>query len=220
MKGRVVTPSLPFKAVLFDFDGTLADSYAAITASVNHVRSHHGLPPMQESDVRGLVGLGIYVLMERIVPGGDVKADTELYRAHHPTVMAQLTRLMPGAADSIRFLRSRGTRLAVCSNKPVRFTRTLLVALGIVSEFDAVLGPEDVGERAKPEPDMLLAALDRLGVAKADALYVGDMLVDIQTARAAGVMVWVVPTGSQSREELVAVRPDRVLNGLSDLITE
>src|SRR5262249_35732071 len=154
---------------LFDFDGTLADSYDAITASVNHVRAHHGLPPLADAEIRGLVGHGIYVLMERVVPGGDVKADAEIYRAHHPTVMAERTRLMPGAAEAIRSLRSRRVRLAVCSNKPVRFTSALLTTLGVARDFEAVLGPEDVGGRAKPEPDMLIAALDRLGVKKAEA---------------------------------------------------
>ena len=60
-----------FRAVLFDFDGTLADSYTAITASVNHVSAHHGLPPLLESQVRGLVGQGLLKLMADIVPGGN-----------------------------------------------------------------------------------------------------------------------------------------------------
>jgi phosphoglycolate phosphatase len=207
----------PFRAVLFDFDGTLADSYAAITASVNHVRGCHGLPPMAEDEVRGLVGHGIYVLMDRVVPGGDVEADAALYRAHHPGVMAAGTRLMPGAAGALAALRRGGVRLAVCSNKPVRFTRELLGSLGVVDHFNAILGPEDVGGRAKPDPAMLLAAVERLGARPAEALYVGDMFLDVQTARAAGLTVWVVPTGSQPREELAAAGADRVLDGLGEL---
>ncbi len=113
-------------------------------------------------------------------------------------------------------LHGRGLRLGVCSNKPVAFTRELTAYLGVAPLLDVVLGPEDVA-RPKPAPDMLLAALQRLGVAAADALYVGDMSVDVQTARGASVAVWVVATGSEERDALVKARPDRLFSGLDDL---
>ena len=72
-------------------------------------------------------------------------------------------------------------------------------------------------KQPKPAPDMLLAGLGRLGVAAAEALYVGDMTVDVATARAAGVRVWVVPTGSDDRAALAAAGPDRLLDSLADL---
>jgi HAD superfamily hydrolase (TIGR01509 family) len=106
--------------------------------------------------------------------------------------------------------------LAVCSNKPRPFTETLVRALGIADCLTAVFGPEDVA-RPKPAPDMLLAGLQRLGVQANDALYIGDMTVDIETGRAAGVRVWVVPTGSDTRETLVAARPDRLLDSLAQV---
>ena len=69
-----------------------------------------------------------------------------------------------------------------------------------------MLGPEDVA-RPKPAPDMLVAALQRLGVAAAEALYIGDMSVDVETARGAGVKVWVVATGSEERDALERAGP-------------
>jgi phosphoglycolate phosphatase len=205
------------RAVLFDFDGTLADSYPAITASVNHVRAARGLPPLDESEVRRHVGRGPAYLLEHTVPGTDVPTDLARYRAHHPTVMRAGTHLMPGVAEVIPALARAGRRLAVCSNKPVAFTRELLDFLDLASSFDAVLGPEDVA-RPKPAPDMLQAGLARLKVAAAEALYVGDMVVDVETARAAGVAVWVVPTGSDPPDRLQAARPDRLLHDLRDLL--
>jgi phosphoglycolate phosphatase len=204
------------RAVLFDFDGTLGDSYPAITASVNHVRSLHGLPPLPEAEVRRHVGRGPDYLFRHTVPGGDLQADTAAYRAHHPSVLRGGTRLMPGAADALRALHERGLKLGVCSNKPVDFTRELLSYLGVAAYLDVVLGPEDVA-RPKPAPDMLLAALPRLGVAANEALYVGDMTVDVETARAAGVRVWIVPTGSDTPEAVAHARPDRTLHDLSEL---
>lgn len=207
---------MPIRAVLFDFDGTLADSYAAITASVNHVRAHYGLPPLTAAQVRPHVGRGAGHLLKACVPGTDLDANTRLYREHHPSVLISGTHLLPGAADTLRELHGRGLVLGVCSNKPVQFTKTLVTALGIAGYLTAVIGPEDVA-RPKPAPDMLLEGLKRLAVPAAEALYVGDMTVDIETARGAGVRVWVVPTGSDTRQALESAEPDRLLDDLPQL---
>jgi phosphoglycolate phosphatase len=205
-----------FRAVLYDFDGTLIDSYPAITASVNHVRAGHGLPPLSEPEVRRHVGRGPAHLLGHTCPAGDVDANVAAYRAHHPSVFRGGTRLLPGAAEALRRLHRRGLPQGICSNKPVAFTRELVAFLGVADCLDVVLGPEDVG-RPKPAPDMLLAALARLRVAAAETLYVGDMVVDIETARAAGLAVWVVPTGSDERDVLARAGPGRILRDLHEL---
>jgi phosphoglycolate phosphatase len=212
-----VTASDPrFRAVLFDFDGTLIDSYPAIAASVNHVRSLYQLPPLPEAEVRRHVGRGPYHLIQQTVGQGDLEANVTAYRTHHPTVFRTGTRLLPGAREALATLAGRGYLLGICSNKPVAFSRELVAFLSVEPFLRLVLGPEDVA-RPKPAPDMLLAALPRLGVPAAQVLYIGDMVVDIQTARAAGVTVWVVATGSESEADLDAASPDRRLKGLEEL---
>jgi phosphoglycolate phosphatase len=208
----------PVRALIFDFDGTLADSYEAITASVNHVRSLHGMGPLTEDQVRPHVGRGPFHLLTNTAPGVDPDAAVSAYRAHHPKVMREGTRLLPGVFDTVTHLHRAGKRLGVCSNKPVAFTRELLRHLGLGACFEVVLGPEDV-PRMKPAPDMLLVALRRLSVPPAEAVYVGDMVVDIEAGRAAGVRVWVIATGSNGVEELKNARPDRVMNGLGELMS-
>jgi phosphoglycolate phosphatase len=210
------TNARSFSAIFFDFDGTLADSYPAITASVNHVRARHGLAPLPEAEVRRHVGHGPDHLLAQTVPGVDPLAAVEHYRAHHPSVMVEGTRLLPGVAEALGVAHGLGVRLGVCSNKPVDFTRALLAHFRLAEMLDVVLGPEDV-PRPKPAPDMLDAALRQLRLAPAEALYVGDMGVDIQTARAAGVAVWVVPTGSDTVAALQAAGPDRLLNDFDEL---
>jgi phosphoglycolate phosphatase len=205
------------RAVFFDFDGTLVDSYAAITASVNHVRAAHGLAPLSEAEVRRQVGRGPAYLLTHTVPGTDLEADLARYRQHHPGVLRSGTRLLPGAGAVIRVPHDAGSRLGVCSNKPVAFTRDLLEYLGLALRIEVVLGPEDVA-RSKPAPDMLQAALAQLGLGPADARYVGDMVVDIETARAAGVAVWVVATGSEDRSRLEAARPNQLLRDLGQIV--
>src|SRR3954452_289331 len=150
-----------FRAVLFDFDGTLADSYAAITATVNHVLTRYGKPALSEAQVRSLVGHGLESLIANILPGIDPQAAAGLYREHHPTVMKSHTRLLPGVAEGLAALQEAGVKLGVCSNKPSYFTRALLGMLGIDHYFDAVYGPDDAGA-AKPDPAMVLQALAKL----------------------------------------------------------
>jgi HAD superfamily hydrolase (TIGR01509 family) len=123
---------------------------------------------------------------------------------------------LPGVLDTVTELHRRGYRLGVCSNKLRQYTRRLLDHLGLLPVVAAVVGPEDVA-RLKPAPDMLLAALRTLDVPAGEALYVGDMRVDIETARAAGVPVWVVATGSDTLETLRTAGPDRVLAEFREL---
>lgn len=203
-------------AVCFDFDGTLADSFSAIAASVNHVRASRGLPPLEVAEVKRHVGKGPEYLLTHAVPGGNLAQDLARYRAHHPTIMREMTCLLPGAARGLAWLHQRGLRLALCSNKPRLFSRELCQHFGIEQYFAALLGPEDV-PRPKPAPDMLLSALHRLQVAPAQALYLGDMIVDIEAARAAGMPVWVVPTGIENAATLATASPDRLLNSLEEL---
>ena len=210
---------MPLTAALFDFDGTLADSFAAIASSTNFVRASYGLPLMAEADVRRYVGYGLDNLMADLVPGAPVDEAVDRYRGHHAEVMIPQTRLMPGAAEAIPELARRGLKLAVCSNKRVEFTRTLIRALGFDEYFTHVLGPDDVAGRAKPDPAMLVEGLARVGVTAAEAVYVGDMIVDVQTARAAGVAVWIVSADGTGHFAPVEgePRPDRVLRSLAEL---
>src|SRR5216684_4776747 len=111
-----------FRAIVFDLDGTLVDSYAAITASVNHVRAIHNLPPLSESEVRRHVGRGPVHLLRHTVPDIDLDADLARYKTHHPSVLRSGTHLLPGVAETLGALRDAGHRLAVCSNKLKPFT--------------------------------------------------------------------------------------------------
>jgi phosphoglycolate phosphatase len=204
------------RAVIFDFDGTLADSYAAIAASVNHVREYHGLPALAVAEVKRHVGRGPIYLLEHTLGSGAVEADLDRYIAHHPSVVYSHTELLPGAVEALSAVKQTGRRAAVCSNKPSPFTTALLDHLQIAHFVDVVIGPADA-PRPKPAPEMLVLALARLGVAAREALFVGDMVVDVQTARAAGVMVWVTPTGSDTLEVLQQAHPDRLLEDLREL---
>jgi phosphoglycolate phosphatase len=204
------------KLVLFDFDGTIADSYQGITASINHLRAKYGMRPLTVNDVRPHVGGGAPRLLQRTVPGGTLPEDLAEYRLHHETVMRAGTRLYPEVERTLTVLKSAGVCLGVCSNKPAFVTRQLLDYLEVRS-IDTLVGPDEQTQR-KPAPDMLLRAMRTLDVCPADTIFVGDTVIDIETARNAGVKCWVVTTGSDTRHDLIQARPECVLENLSELI--
>jgi phosphoglycolate phosphatase len=208
---------MPVRAALFDFDGTLADSFAAITASTNHVRRSFGFPELPEAEVRAYVGHGLEHLMRDLCPGRDTAEAVSRYREHHATVMGPMTTLFPGVADTLRTLHARGVKLAVCSNKAVAFTRSLIQSLGLGELMTAVLGPEDASGKPKPDPTMLLVACETLGVTTAEAVYVGDMSVDVLAGQAAGIPVWLVNVGQAGTDDPTALGPAQVLGDFREL---
>ncbi|MBI3448023.1 MAG: HAD-IA family hydrolase [Acidobacteria bacterium] len=206
------------RAIVFDLDGTLIDSYEAIAVSLNHALELAGKPPKSFAEVRGLVGLGLETLIERALGGPEgVAGAVEDFRRHYDRVCVGMTTLLPEVAETLAELDRRGYAMSIATNKPSYFAWRLLEGLHVRRHVTAVFGP-DVVENRKPHPEMVLTAMLRMGVTPAQTLYVGDMEVDVETARAAGVPVVVVPTGSRSAAELAEARPDRLLSSLKDLL--
>jgi phosphoglycolate phosphatase len=206
------------RGIIFDFDGTLIDSYEAITESLNGVRASFSLPPFPPQEVKGMVGHGLERLMERAVGTDRVQEAVALFRQTYATLCERKTKILPQVKDTLEQLDRRGYVLAIASNKPSYFARDILKALEIDHLFAEVLGPNDV-DREKPDPDMLEIILMRLGLSPEETAYVGDMPLDIEAGRKAGVEVYAIPTGSATRETLLDGRPDRLLHRFSDLLS-
>ncbi len=195
-----MTPPLT-RGIVFDLDGTLIDSYPAIAASLNHAREAHGLPALPLEVVRAHVGRGLPALIADLVGAGHVEAGVRLFRERYAEVVVSGTTALPHARAVVEALAERGYGLALASNKPAMFSEAILTTLGMRQAFRAVLGP-DLAGTTKPEPTMLRLCLEALGVARPEALYVGDMVLDVDTARRAGIPVVLVPGGSSSLEAL------------------
>jgi len=203
--------------LVFDLDGTLVDSYVPIAAGVNHARASLGLEPLSLDDVRGRVGHGLESLMADVVGEANVEAGVRLFREEYARVYADGTTALPGAVEVLRGLRERGYRLAVASNKPARFGEPILERLGMRAYLDAVEGPDRVGS-TKPDPAMMHACLRAMSVPVERAAYVGDMVLDVETAAMARVPVILVPGGSSSRADLRDTG-ELLLSSLPDLLT-
>jgi phosphoglycolate phosphatase len=208
---------MTFRAAVFDLDGTLLDSYVGIHDALSDVLEHFGRPAVTVEEARRLVGHGLEALVARVLPE-ELRAEAvQRFRFRYKVNAPKLTRLMPGAELVVSELWRRGVRLSIASNKPAVFSRQLLAGFGLEELFAFVGGP-DAAFPEKPNPAMVFAALGAMGLSSAETLYVGDMTVDVATARAAGLAVAVVPLGSSTREELEAEGPDYLLPALVDVL--
>jgi len=211
-----VTPTT--RGVLFDLDGTLVDSYDAIAASLNHARAAFGEPPYPVAVVRRMVGHGLETLIEEALGAERIEAGVRLFREHYDRVGVEATRTLPGVAPTLEALSQRGYRMGVASNKPARFGRPILERLGLAAHFGAILGP-DLVTHPKPHREMVDRLLAILEVKAAEVVYVGDMGIDAETCRNAGIRCWLIATGSCSPEELASAGGDRCLDRFEDLLT-
>lgn len=208
---------MTYRAAVFDLDGTILDSYVGIHDALSAVLEHFDRPPVTVDEARRLVGHGLEALIARVLPEEHRAEAVERFRFRYKVNAPKLTRLMPDAELVVTELWRRGVKLSIASNKPAVFSRQLLAGFGLEELFAFVGGP-DLGFAEKPDPSMVIAALEAMGVPPAGTLFVGDMTVDVATARAAGLAVAVVPLGSSTRDELEAERPDWLLGALVEVL--
>jgi phosphoglycolate phosphatase len=210
--------TLRYRAVLFDLDGTLVDSYNALTEAVNHARRTHELPELTAVNIRGMVGEGIECLLQRAFEGADVsRSIVQAFESRYDEICCAESRVLAGVDGTLRELHALGVSMAVCTNKPTVFSKKILDFLGLSHYFRAIVGPDVAGAR-KPEAQHLAVTLASTECTPEETLFVGDMPIDIRAARNSGIDVAVVATGSSSREQLAASSPDHFLERFSDLL--
>ena len=208
------------KAVVFDLDGTLADTLEDLAASANHALHQLGVPTHPTAAFRQYVGDGVVVLARRVLPPGRddlVEPAIEGFRRHYAEHWSDRTRPYEGVPELLDGLAARGIPMAVLSNKPDDFTREMVAAFFGRWDFRAV-----VGHRRdcppKPDPAGATAVARALAVPPADCLYVGDTHTDMRTAVAAGMVPIGVSWGFRDREELVAHGARVVIDTPTDLL--
>ncbi|HUK11984.1 MAG TPA: HAD hydrolase-like protein [Thermoanaerobaculaceae bacterium] len=208
-------------ALLFDLDGTLADSFAGIRKALNRALAEAGLPAHDLDWVRRHVGRGAAALVRDAAGPDATDAVAAALRARFERVYEEIflaeTPAYPDVAEVLASTAGRtGGRVAVISNKYEPLSRALLAHWGVAGSVAAVVGPDTFGVR-KPDPGTVLPVLAGFGVAPGDALLVGDMEVDAATGRAAGVPVVGVRGESTTPEALRAAGMVAVLDRLGDL---
>lgn len=203
--------------VMFDLDGTLADTGQDLADAVNHTRSHFNLEPLPSALVYTHVGRGVEHLLRHSLPEDSRDHFEEVMRVflvRYENHLLDTTVLYPGVQEVLDYF--RGKRRVVVSNKMHRLTVAVLRGLGVEQHFDAILGGDSAGEK-KPHPALIHDALNRFGVLPAQAVIVGDGDTDVEAGKRAGVVTCGVTYGLGSKEGLIAAKPDILIDDLSEL---
>ncbi|MDD5242340.1 MAG: HAD-IA family hydrolase [Sulfuricella sp.] len=186
------------KAVLFDLDGTLADTAPDLGHALNLQRERHGLPPLPQETIRPYASHGTRGLFEigfGLKPeDAQFDAMREEYLALYTANLCCLTRLFPGMAELLEALEEKGIAWGVVTNKPARFTNPLMEQLRLIGRAASIISG-DTCAHPKPHPEPLLCASREIGADPANCLYVGDAERDIEAARAAGMVALIAAYG-------------------------
>ena len=207
----------PIELVMFDLDGTLADTGQDLADAVNHTRAHFDLEPLPEALVHTHVGRGVEHLLRHSLPEDSADHFTEVMRvflARYEGHLLDTTILYPGVHEILDYF--RGKRRVVVSNKMHRLTVAVLRGLGVDKQFDAILGGDSAAEK-KPHPALIHDALNRFGILPTHALIVGDGDTDVEAGRRAGVITCGVTYGLGNKEGLIAAQPDVLIGALAEL---
>jgi phosphoglycolate phosphatase len=205
-----------FDGVLFDLDGTLADTLEDLADAMNRVLRGEGLPEHSYAEYQRMIGHGIHELVRAALPAdrrdeATVTRCFALMMADYGEHSLVKTHPYPRVAELLRALRDAGLALAVLSNKADEPTRRIVAALFADDAFAAVAGARP-GVPLKPDPAGALLAAERLGLEPGRMLYVGDSPTDMRTARAAGMTPVGVSWGFRTRDELAEAGASAVLD--------
>jgi len=214
--------SLRPRLVLFDFDGTLVDSQRSIVDAFAAACREHDLRDIDPRAIRRFIGLPLAVAIAECVPTCHrerAPALAESYKQAHRGLAASSPDhdpLFPGAAAALHVLNGAGSLLGIATGKGRRGLTATLEKHGLTEHF-AVLRTADDGP-GKPDPFMALSALEATGVARPDAIMVGDTAFDMQMARSAGISAIGVGWGYHGEDELAAAGAEAVVPSFDVLL--
>lgn len=187
-------------AVIFDLDGTLLNTLDDLRDALNYTLAAFGRPPRTLDEVRRFVGNGIPNLIERATsPDAPIQEMLDVFLPYYQLHNMDKTRPYEGVSEMLDRLKEQGRRMAIVTNKVHAASQALCGRF--FPQVDVVVGSQP-GLANKPAPDMVRAAMERLGVGPAETVYVGDSEVDLATARNTGLDCVCVTWGFRDREEL------------------
>jgi phosphoglycolate phosphatase len=213
--------SFPYSLVVFDLDGTLVDSASDIAEAVNRTLEEWSLPRQEEAVIRGWIGDGARALvasafahagkaidLDKVMPG---------FMVHYAECLLLYPTVYPGVVETLQALREKKVAVAICTNKPQRFVRPLLDALGLGEYFECIVGGDTLPER-KPSAVPLLHVVDHFGLQPPQCLMVGDSATDLLTAQAADVPMALVTYGYLRGFDPHSVPGVRVIDDMRELL--
>ncbi|MBN2136155.1 MAG: HAD family hydrolase [Acidobacteria bacterium] len=208
------------RAVIFDFDGTIADGSTAIHECFTRAFTESGLKPPSFEETTALIGHTLHDMIQSMA--GDISEETRnkvlaLYRAHAHVILPEKTELKAGVRNLLEFLRANDIKIAIATTKKTGSTEKTLEKMGILNLFSYVAGVDQVNN-PKPHPEQLNLVMSKLDSDSENTLMVGDTELDIIAAKKAGTKSVAVLDGFGNREILLASGSDYVIDKVGDLI--
>lgn len=207
------------KLIIFDFDGTLADTESLITQTMQKTIEALHLEPRSREQCRAMIGLPLKETFMRLIPMTDAMGDccvdtySQIFdRDNRPGVVS----LFPHVADTLAALYAHGYVLTIATSRHRESLMEFLQGMQIDTYFRYIVTVNDVAQ-AKPHPDMVLQTMEHLNIAPADTLMVGDAVYDIQMGHNAGVHTCGVTYGNGTRADMVACQADHIIDDFGQL---
>jgi 2-hydroxy-3-keto-5-methylthiopentenyl-1-phosphate phosphatase len=205
------------RGIIFDLDGTLIESYEAIYLGLKECLQRFEKEIFPYADLKKYLKPDLETTLSQFFSREDILKVIPIMRKKYEELYLDKTRFLDGAQEVLKALHSAGVLLGIASNKFGRFSRGAILHLGVSDYFKSVIGAGDV-PRNKPFPDMIHIALNEMDLHPREAIFVGDTLTDIEAGKQAGVDVYALPTGFQSKKELSRGKPRRLLRNLKELV--
>lgn len=212
-----------YKTCVFDLDGTLTDTVTTIAHYGNRALELFGLKPFSADDYKYMVGKGAKNLVKQMVEKNNC-FDEEIYKKVYNEYVTSydrdftyLTNVYDGIYDLIEFLKNKGFKLAVVSNKPHFATSGIIDKFFPENTFDIVYGQRE-GFPIKPDPSVVLSVLNDFGVSPIDTIYIGDTKTDMETGKNAGAFTVGVLWGFRDEKELRENGADMIISSPRELI--
>ena len=209
-------------AIIWDLDGTLIDSVADLTRSLNTLLREHGCAGLEERQIRTMIGDGVAELIERgFRAAGAVMREPKLqsviprFAQIYAACATEKTCLYPAAESVLQHFADAGVRQGICTNKPEDVTKQILSELLVARHFDVVVGGDTTAAN-KPDPLPLRICFEALNVTPQDGMMIGDSGVDVATARAVNAPVGIVTYG-YARAPVSTLGADVLIDSLSSL---
>ena len=203
--------------VMFDLDGTLADTGHDLADAVNFTRAHFDRGALPDQAIYAHVGRGVEHLLKHALPEESPNHFEDVMRVfldHYEHHLLDRTVLYPGAREILEYFRDK--RRVLISNKIERLAVAVVRGLGVDDQFDTILGGDSAAEK-KPHPALLNLVLRRFQIPPDRALMVGDGDTDIDAGKGAGVITCGVTYGLGNKDDLIATKPDFLIENLSQL---
>lgn len=208
------------RLLIFDFDGTLADTEKVILKTLAQTLTELGLEPPAPDRLREYIGLPLARIFECASASEDqevISRAVRIYRARFPENCKKDIRLYPGVREALEHFRNMGLALAIASSRERSSLLALAEQLGITSFFSVIAGEQDV-TRHKPEPDIIRFVCEKSGIPAKEAMFVGDTIYDIGAGEAAGAMTCGAAYGNHTREQLLEAGADYVIERFAELV--